>query len=69
MTNKRKTSNKYKYVKYKDCKDGVRRWYACLRGKGRGNSWAAKSERDAALKIDKKLIEMGKEPVNILVRK
>lgn len=69
MPNKRKGSKKYKYVQYQDGKDGVRHWYACLRGSGYGNSWAAKSERDAALKIDKKLIEMGKEPVNILVRR
>jgi len=43
-------------------------WFA--RGTVKGKSFAitCKSERDAGLKYDMKMIEMGKEPVNILKR-
>ena len=44
-------------------------WKAMGSANGRKFTIMAESERDAALKFDKKRIELGKEPVNILKRK
>ena len=58
-------SSKYKYVTKRECERGVIRWYAdCL-----GGSKSFEKERDAAKWVDLRLIEKGKDPVNILVRK
>ncbi len=53
---RRSYSGKYKY------------WVAAGSIKGRHFGISAKSEREAALKYDKKMIENGKPPVNILKR-
>jgi hypothetical protein len=61
----RKSSN-YKYVSLISY-NGVEKWQAAL-----GASGGAKvfdTERAAALNVDKRLLEKGKKPVNILVPK
>ena len=56
--------SKYKYVSQIETAGNV--WW---RGVIYGNGKSFKTEREAAIYIDKRLIEKGKEPVNILVRK
>ena len=59
------TSDKYSYVcKYED-RSGNILW----QGKRFNNGKFVKTEREAALNVDKQLLSKGKEPVNILVRK
>ena len=62
---KNKKSDKYKYVQveYKNEKTYYRLWMNGYTKK------CYKTEREAAIAADKILIEQGKEPVNILVRK
>ena len=56
--------SKYKYVSQIELSTGE--WW---RGAIYGNGKSFRTEREAAIYIDKRLIEKGKEPVNILVRK
>lgn len=56
--------SKYKYVSQIELSTG--KWW---RGVIYGNGKSFRAEREAAIYIDKRLIEKGKEPVNILVRK
>lgn len=58
-------SDKYKYVALFETKEGLERWGVQMMG----NTKYYDSEREAALSVDKVLINKGKEPVNILVRK
>ncbi len=58
-------SDKYKYVYLFETKEGEERWGVMVVG----NSKYYDTEREAALSVDKRLINKGKEPVNILVRK
>ena len=58
-------SSKYKYVAKMECEKGFIRWRACCLGASK----SFKNERDAAKWVDLRLIEKGKEPVNILIRK
>tara|TARA_R110000803_G_scaffold63443_5_gene124144 strand:+ start:8350 stop:8556 length:207 start_codon:yes stop_codon:yes gene_type:complete len=58
--------SKYKYVDKMMINDNV--YFRRLAMFGKGHK-CYKTERDAALAADKLLIEKGKEPVNILVRK
>jgi len=59
--------SKYKYV---TCHKSNRElyWRGVFFKNGYGNGKSFKKEREAALYVDKKMIEQGKEPVNILVR-
>jgi hypothetical protein len=58
-------SSKYKYVRKKIGEKGFENWIArCL-----GAVKCFDNERDAAKWVDLRLIDKGKEPVNILVRK
>ncbi len=57
-------SDKYKRVYIYEIKDVI--MYQGVFGK---KHRYFKTEKEAALFVDKKLIELGKEPVNILVRK
>ena len=57
--------SKYKGVHIRITKDGVYKYIACV-GK---NSKSFDSEKDAAKCYDLWRIKIGKEPVNILVRK
>ena len=58
--------SKYKYVS-KELKNGLIYYLRCkMNGYGHCRY---KTEREAALSADKILISVGKEPVNILVRK
>ena len=56
--------SKYKYVSQIETA-GVKWWRGAIYGSGKN----FKTERKAAIYVDKRLIEKGKEPVNILVRK
>lgn len=56
--------SKYKYVSQIDTAGKIW-WRGAIYGSGKN----FKTEREAAIYIDKRLIEKGKEPVNILVRK
>jgi hypothetical protein len=58
-------SDKYKYVALYKTKDGKERWKAQILGYG----YFYNTEKEAAKQVDLKLIEKGKKPVNILVRK
>lgn len=58
-------SEKYKYVTLYEAKDKSPRWRAQIFGSGK----IFDTEREAAICIDKKLIDKGKEPVNILIKK
>ena len=58
-------SSKYKYVALFKTKEGVDRWVATIMG----NTKSYDTEKEAALSVDKKLINKGKDPVNILIRK
>lgn len=63
-------TSQYKYVSFnKTITHGrkVERWRAALNVSA-GQVWACfkTTEREAALAVDKKLIELGREPVNIL---
>lgn len=58
-------SEKYKYVSLYEDKYKKERWQANLYG----NSRYFDTEREAAICIDKKLIDKGKQPINILVKK
>ncbi len=61
----RNVKSKYKYVS--GITDGKNlRWYMCIDGCSRKRFI---NERDAAIAVDKFLISLGKEPVNILIRK
>jgi len=60
-----RTSEIYKYVELYLSKEGKERWKVQMYGNGRYYD----TEREAARAVDLKLIEKGKEPVNILVRK
>jgi hypothetical protein len=59
-------SPNYKYVYlYQDSKGNI-----CYRGQvGRTSAKTVSTEREAAINADRQLIEKGREPVNILVRK
>jgi len=64
---KRIKKSKYKYVNLVAMGKGVEKWeaqipYLC---------WTkfCDTEKDAGLAVDKKLIEIKKEPVNVLVRR
>jgi len=67
--------SKYKYVNlYIDRTTKKETWEAALNrdtNKKEGASWSKSfdNERDAALAVDKKLISLGKNPVNILKKK
>ena len=57
-------ASKYKYVAKYEGERGLILWqcnYKC--------SLRYKTEREAAIAVDKRLIAEGKEPINILVRK
>ena len=58
-------SSKYKYVALLELEKGYTSWQGCVLGKSRH----FKTEREAAKWVDLRLIDKGKEPVNILVRK
>ena len=68
MTNY-KAKSKYKYVSVMERKGKIeyRGIYTAKSGKKNGKNFP--TEREAAIYVDKMLIEMGKEPVNILKRK
>lgn len=55
--------SKYKYVSQIELSNGI--WW---RGAINGTGKSFRTEKEAAIYIDKKLIEKGKEPVNILKR-
>jgi len=55
--------SKYRYVY--EYEEGTQRWFAKY---GKNQKWF-KNEIDAAKWVDLRLIEKGKEPINILVRK
>ena len=62
-------STKYKYVSlYKSRKTGETIWQGCIDNIGKVFKGLT-GEHDAALFIDKHLISLGKEPVNILKHK
>jgi len=58
-------SKKYKSVNLYIQKDGKERW----RVERCRNGAYYDTEREAAIEVDKKLIEKGKKPVNILIPK
>ena len=58
-------SDKWKYVYLYRMDNGGLMWAASVNGKVSFH----KDERDAALSVDKRRIEQGKLPINILVRK
>lgn len=60
-----KKASQYKNVACFLDSNGTERWRAIINK----NSFFFDSERDAAMAIDKHLIENGKEPINILKRK
>ena len=65
------SSEKYKYVRIYEYKDGTI-FYQAYQPKSKGNrAWnkCFMNEREAALSVDKKRIERGFEPLNILVKK
>lgn len=62
-----KGSEKYKYVDLHRIDDKWEKWKGAAGKNGNGKYFD--TEREAALYVDKQLIEQGKEPVNILVRK
>lgn len=62
---KRNIIAKSKYNHIYEYEEGKEGWFAKL---GKKQKWF-KDERDAAKWIDLRLIEQGKEPVNILIRK
>jgi hypothetical protein len=56
-------SDSYKYVSLYQCERGVQMWqceYKC--------SVRYKTEKEAAIAVDKKLIAEGKSPINVLKR-
>lgn len=57
-------SNKYKYISLYITKDGVEKWGV----KAMGNNKYFDNERDAAIEVDKRLIKINREPVNLLKR-
>lgn len=60
-------SKKYKYVS-RICMNGNELWRGTFFKNGKGNGKNFETEREAAIYVDKKLIENGKEPVNLLKR-
>lgn len=60
--------SKYKYVT-EQLIDGKTMWRGMFYKNGSRNGKSFETEREAAIYVDKKLLEQGKEPVNILVRK
>jgi hypothetical protein len=58
-------SSKYKYVRKKIGEKGYVNWVARVLGAAK----CFNTEREAAKWVDLKLIDKGKEPVNILVRR
>ena len=74
-TIKRIAPSKYKYVyKVSIHKHGKRRenkWRAAISNYHHGRCWSAicESERDAAIMVDKALLRIGRDPVNILKKK
>ena len=58
-----KKSSKYKYVAKVLGEKGVELWIAKYKC-----TLSFKTEREAAIYVDKKLISEGKEPINILTR-
>lgn len=58
-------SSKYKYVNKMTGPKGIVRW----RANACGTSKWFKTEREAAVAVDKILLIKGKKPVNILVKK
>tara|TARA_R110000823_G_C15492658_1_gene452118 strand:- start:60 stop:275 length:216 start_codon:yes stop_codon:yes gene_type:complete len=64
-TNRYIGKSKYKGVHIRITKDGVLKYIACVRD----NSKSFDDERSAAKCYDLWRIKIGKEPVNILVRK
>ena len=65
IANKYKGKSKYKHV-YSRINYDKTIYYAVYRG---WNSKAFDNEKDAAKSVDIRLIQLGKEPVNILSRK
>ncbi len=57
--------SKYKHV-IKELKNDLIRWKINVKGYSQKRY---KTEREAAISVDKIMIKKGKEPVNILVRK
>ena len=57
--------SKYKHVRGINVSDNI---YWCVKMKGVAET-TFKTEKEAAIAVDKKLISRGKEPVNVLVRK
>lgn len=55
----------YSYVTHYKNKAGKDRWL----GKRWNNGRVFDTEREAAIYVDKQLIEKGREPINILIRK
>lgn len=63
-------TSKYKYVYYRgDYPSRSKPWQGCLKVHGRSWTKMCKTEKQAAIAVDKQLIEMGKEPVNVLKKK
>ena len=60
--------SKYKYV-YKTNKYGFKKWIFKIFRNGVSTSKTFDNERDAALAVDKWLLNRGEEAVNILVKK
>jgi len=60
----RKSEN-YKYVYLYLQKDGKERWEAKIFNIGK----CYDTEKEAAIEVDRKLIEKGKKPINILIPK
>lgn len=58
--------SKYKYVTIYKTKEGLKYKGTFFAKDGKGNSKIKDTEREAALYVDQKLIENGKQPVNIL---
>lgn len=58
-------SENYKYVQLYESKDKKQRWRAAIYG----NAIYFDTEREAAICIDKRLINNGKNPLNILIKK
>ncbi len=73
VTSKRLRASKYKYVSYisliqngKESKG----WRAHIPNYHNGKNWSKffTNERLAAIEVDKQLIKIGKNPINILIR-
>lgn len=66
------TKSKYKYVYWNESYKAKRygkQWQAYYKNEGRNFTRYFKTDREAAIAIDKYFLSIGKEPVNILKRK